>query len=178
MELDILYNIQKLHNPVLDPIMVGLSYIGEFGIIWIILATIFISTKKYRLCGITMLIAMTLGALSGNLLLKNIFARPRPSWIDHNVILLIKNPVDFSFPSGHALNSFASAVTIFIFHKKLGIFALILATFIAFSRLYLFFHYPTDILAGIVLGVLISLFSVWLVKMSDKRYKFNFLNNK
>lgn len=172
MELDILYNIQKLHNAILDPIMVALSYIGEIGTVWIIIAVIFIFTKKYRLCGITMLVAMIIGALAGNLLLKNIFARPRPSWIDHNVILLINNPVDYSFPSGHSLNSFTSAVTIFIYHKKLGIYALILALFISFSRLYLFVHYPSDVITGVAIGAIISIFSVWIVKKSTAKSKF------
>lgn len=175
MELDILYEIQKFHNPILDPIMIGFSYIGEFGTIWIIIAIVFILTKKYRLCGITMLVAMILSALAGNFVLKNIIARSRPSWIDHSIILLIENPVDYSFPSGHTMNSFTSAMTVFMYHKKPGILAFTLASFIAFSRLYLFVHYPSDVFAGIALGVAISIFTVLVVNNSKLKSKFDFI---
>ena len=87
-----------------------------------------------------------------NLVLKPLAARPRPCWIDEQVKLLVAAPKDYSFPSGHSAASFAAAVSIFVMHKKEGAAALILACLIAFSRLYLFVHFPTDVLAGIAVG--------------------------
>jgi len=164
MELEILQYIQNIHNVILDHIMVGATYSGSLGAIWILLAIFFILTKKYRLCGITMIISLIMCFLVGNVLLKNIIARSRPCWIDSSVALLIKNPTDYSFPSGHTLASFASAMTIFLYHKKEGIIALIWASLIGFSRLYLFVHYPTDVLGSILLGIAISIIVTLMVK--------------
>ena len=102
-------------------------------------------------------------------MIKNIVARERPCWIDNTVNLLIANPKDFSFPSGHTLASFEAAVTIFLFNKKVGIPAIILAALIGFSRLYLFVHFPTDVLGGIILGTVIAV-SVYFAgnKIIDK----------
>lgn len=168
MELNILYFLQSIHNAILDQIMVGITYTGNVGVIWILLATVFIISKKYRLCGITILISILLANLLGNIILKNIFLRPRPSWVDTSVLLLIKNPSDYSFPSGHTLTSFASAMTVLFYHKKEGIAALIWAGLIGFSRLYLFVHYPTDVITSILLGIGIAAFTTLLVRKQVK----------
>ena len=96
---------------------------------------------------------------------KNIAARQRPCWLDPSVELLVPVPKDFSFPSGHSLVSFEGAVCIFLFNRKWGIPALMLAVLTAFSRLYLFVHFPTDVLAGIVMGTVIA----WSVVRTAKR---------
>ena len=157
MDFKILYMINNLHNPILDKIMIGLTYLGDAGLFWIILAIILLFIKKTRKCGFLMLISMALGLIIGNGILKNLVARSRPCWIDTGMQLLINNPTDYSFPSGHTLASFESAVMIFLHNKKLGIISLILAVLIAFSRMYLFVHFPTDILGGAILGILISI---------------------
>ena len=99
-----------------------------------------------------MAIALILDLILCNLVLKPLAARPRPCWIDEQVKLLVAAPKDYSFPPGHSAASFAAAVSIFVMHKKEGAAALILACLIAFSRLYLFVHFPTDVLAGIAVG--------------------------
>lgn len=157
MEFEILYAINNLHNPILDQIMIVITSLGNAGIFWIIIAIALLFKSKTRKCGILMLISMAIGLLLGNGLLKNLMARERPSWIDTNLPLLIPNPTDYSFPSGHTLASFESAIMIFLHNKKSGIISLILAVLIAFSRMYLFVHFPTDILAGAILGTLISI---------------------
>lgn len=157
MDFKILYLINNLHNPILDKIMIGLTYLGDAGLFWIILAIILLFIKKTRKCGILMLISMAFGLIIGNGILKNLIARSRPCWIDTGIQLLIKNPTDYSFPSGHTLASFEAATMIFLHNKKLGIISLILAVLIAFSRMYLFVHFPTDILGGAILGILISI---------------------
>ena len=117
----------------------------------------FINASKYRRCGITILVCMLIGLLIGNLTLKPLVARPRPCWIDTEFPLLISNPTDFSHPSGHTLSSFIAAFVMLKTDKRLGIPGIIAAGIIAFSRLYLFVHFPTDILAGILLAWLITL---------------------
>lgn len=163
MEMSILQGIQNIHNGLLDSIMVFITSLGNAGIIWIVLAVIFLFSKKYRKCGIAMALALLFSFIFGNVILKNIFERPRPSWVDTNVMLLIKNPTDFSFPSGHSFASFAGATVIFMYHKKEGIAALILAGLIAFSRLYLFVHYPSDVVLGSLFGVASAIVAVMIV---------------
>lgn len=103
-----------------------------------------------------MLVGLLVGLLVGNICLKNLVARARPCWIDPGVPLLIGNPADYSFPSGHTLSSVIAATILYDTDKRFGIPAIILAVLIAFSRLYLYVHFPTDVLAAALLGVLIG----------------------
>ena len=139
MDFSILYVLQHLHNAVLDRVMVGITSLGNAGWIWIALTAVFLILPKYRKCGVRMAIALILDLILCNLVLKPLAARPRPCWIDEQVKLLVAA-------------SFAAAVSIFVMHKKEGAAALIVACLIAFSRLYLFVHFPTDVLAGIAVG--------------------------
>lgn len=163
MEFTFLYMLQQLHTDILDRLMVFVTGLGNFGFIWIVLAVVLLFIKKYRRCGTMMLLAMAVGFIFGNLLLKNLIARPRPCWIDSSVRLLIDNPTDFSFPSGHTISSVAAATAIFINSKKAGLIAFLPVALIAFSRMYLFVHFPTDILAGAVIGAMSGGISFWLI---------------
>ena len=156
MEFEILYTLQNIHTPILDKIMVAITYLGEKGIFWISLGVILLFFKKTRKCGLFMLISMMIGLIVGNGLIKNLVARQRPCWIDNTINLLVANPKDFSFPSGHTLASFEAAITILLFDKRWGMVAVMTAFFIGISRLYLFVHFPTDVLAGAVLGTIIA----------------------
>lgn len=175
MEMSILHAIQNIHSSLLDSIMVFITSLGNAGVIWIAIAIIFLFTKKYRRCGIAMGLALLFSFILGNVILKNIFERPRPSWIDSSIMLLIKNPTDYSFPSGHSFSSFAGATAIFIYHKKEGVAALILAALIAFSRLYLFVHYPSDVILGSLFGVIAAIIAAMIVNkfISDDSIKIN-----
>ena len=157
MEFEILYAINNLHNPILDKIMVAITSLGNAGLMWIGIAIFLLFIKKTRKCGFLMLISMILGLIIGNGFLKNVLQRQRPCWLDSNIPLLIPNPHDYSFPSGHTLASFEAAIMICLHNKKWGGISLVLAAIIAFSRMYLFVHFPTDILGGIMLGTAISL---------------------
>lgn len=154
LDFSVLYFIQDhIKNPVFDALMPFLSTIGGGGAVWIIACFIMIFFKKTRTAGITGLCAMAFSFIAGELILKNIFCRVRPCYIDTSVKLLVPYPTTYSFPSGHTASSFSCAVSLLIAHKKIGVPALILAFLIAFSRLYNFVHFPTDIMAGIILGV-------------------------
>ncbi len=152
-EIEILKSIQEILGcGFMDFLMPKISALGSGGILWIVWAVVLLFTKKYRRCGIVMLAGMLLGLLVGNVMLKNIIARPRPCHLEAAYPLLIKTPTDFSHPSGHTLASFISAFVLNKTDKRFGYVAIPLALLIAFSRMYLFVHYPTDILAGIILA--------------------------
>ncbi|MEG2773857.1 MAG: phosphatase PAP2 family protein [Acetivibrio sp.] len=146
--------IQNLHTPGLDVIMIFISKLGNKGMVWIVMGLAMLCIKRYRKCGIVVLLSLFTSVVFGNMVLKNLVERPRPCWVDTSVKLLIHNPRDYSFPSGHTFSSFAAAFAVFLCHKKIGAAALVLAALIGFSRLYLFVHYPTDVLSGMMLGIL------------------------
>lgn len=170
-EFDWLYALQQIHNPILDKIMVFLSLIGEAGIVWIALAIVLLIRKKTRRCGAQMAVAMLVTFVIGNLILKNAIGRDRPCWIDPAVTLLVKNPTDFSFPSGHSMNGFTAAVTILFYNRRWGIAAVVLAALIAFSRLYNFVHFPTDVFAGILIGTIVACVTNVLFMRLNKKNK-------
>ena len=146
----------------LDNVMVFISTLGDYGIIWIAAALAFLFLKKDKACGGGILISLALSGLIGNLFLKTLIARERPFTLSPELELLIAPPTDYSFPSGHTLSSFAAATVMFRHNKKIGGCAYALVTAMAFSRLYLYVHYPTDILAGIILGIGIGFAAVFL----------------
>lgn len=154
MEFQILDWIQSIRTPLGDVVMPWISALGNAGMIWIVLAAVLLLIPKTRKSGVILALALCMDVLMCNVILKNVFARIRPCDVNTAVQLLIARPVDFSFPSGHTAASFASAAALFFAgEKKLWKPVLVLAVLIAFSRLYLYVHYSTDILGGMVVGV-------------------------
>ena len=154
----ILHWIQNtLVCPAMDFLMPKITLLGNGGAVWILAAGVLLATKKYRKHGAFLLAGLAVGVLAGNLTLKPLIARPRPCWLDESVQLLIANPTDYSFPSGHTLSSVIGATVLTKANRKFGFAAIPLAALIAFSRLYLYVHFPTDILGAAVLGVAIGL---------------------
>ena len=168
--LDFIQN--TMVNPVLNIIMMIFSYLGEAGAIWIIAAIIMLFFRKTRATGVIMLAAMALGLLVGELCMKNIICRSRPFLVNTSVKPFIHAPLGYSFPSGHTTTSFAAAMVIAVREKRAwGITAYVLAALIAFSRLYNYVHYPTDVLAGILLGSLCALLMLFVFQktgLTDK----------
>ena len=156
MEFEFLYALQQLHTPLVDKFMIFVTTLGNGGVFWLVLAIILLCTKKTRRCGWLILVSMAICYLLGNLALKNIVGRARPCQIDTSILLKIPMPGEYSFPSGHTLHAFTAATMIFLHHKKAGVACLILAVLIAFSRMYLFVHFPTDVLAGMLLGIIVA----------------------
>ena len=169
LEFSILYFIQGLHTPFLDRFMTAVTSLGDKGWFFIVLGIILFCFKRTRKRGAAVLLSLAAGGLIGNVVLKNLVMRDRPCWIDESVRLLIQNPKDFSFPSGHTLASFETAVSIFLYNRKWGVPVIVLASVIALSRLYLFVHFPTDVLSGMALGIFIG----WYVHRTIEKYNFS-----
>ncbi|MCD7808628.1 MAG: phosphatase PAP2 family protein [Erysipelotrichaceae bacterium] len=153
MEIQILNFIQNIRTSFLDQIMIFITHLGSAGIIWIILTTILLLYPKTRKIGIILTIALFIDLLLCNIILKNIVARPRPFNINTAIELIINAPTDYSFPSGHTSASFSVVSVLYILKHQLWKPSLILAIMIAFSRMYLYVHYPTDIIGGIICGI-------------------------
>lgn len=151
MSLDwsILYWIQS-HTAcdLFDLLMPKLTLLGSGGAVWLLAAGGLLCTKKYRRQGVILLAGLAVGVLVGNMCLKTLIARSRPCWLDDSVFMLISVPTDYSFPSGHTLASAIGATVLTKTNRRFGWAAIPLAAIIAFSRLYLFVHFPSDILAG------------------------------
>ena len=160
----------------LDKVMPIITLFGDDGIFWIACAVILILIPKYRKAGLSMGLALLMGLIVCNITLKPLVARIRPYdyQLEHfgvQISLLVESMHDFSFPSGHTIASFEAATALLIHNKKLGIPAMILAVLIAFSRLYLYVHYPTDVLASVVLGIGLAFLATFLVAKGYKLYE-------
>ena len=163
---------QYLRTDMLTPFMKSVTFLGNGGWFWILCADVLLAVPKTRKPGYAAALSLIFGAIVTNLLLKNIVARPRPFAEIAALIPMITKPKDFSFPSGHTTASFAVALVMLrMLPKKFGIPAVVLAALVAFSRLYLGVHYPTDVLAGFVIALVGSTLSVWIVrtKPEDKQ---------
>ena len=165
MEIHILDMIQNLRTPIGDVVVPLITRLGDAGIIWIILTVLLLIIPKTRKTGVIMMAALLADVLLCNVVIKNLVARTRPYEVIDGLKLLIEKQSDYSFPSGHTGSSFASAIVLWKeLPRKYGVMALIVAVLIAYSRLYVGVHYPSDVLAGVVIGTVLALVSVWLVK--------------
>ena len=140
----------------LDALMPLLTHLGDGGGIWLLAAAALLAMKKYRRSGVMLLCALACGVLIGNVALKNLTARSLPCWLEPSVRLLIAAPKDYSFPSGHTFASTIGASCLMRTDRRFGAAAVPLAALIAFSRLYLFVHFPSDVLASVALGPAIT----------------------
>ena len=191
MEIQILHWFETLHNPITNPIFYVITTLGNAGWFWIVLAVLMLTVlpKKYKKAGLTMAIALILSLIFCNGIMKHLWARPRAFWgVGQNFVVgnefenlygIFNSIHDYSFPSGHSSASFAAAVSIFMWRKKEGSAALVLAALIAFSRLYFTVHYPTDVLVGTITGALYGVAAYFIVKaLINKVPKLNAIFNK
>lgn len=169
----------------LDKAMPIITLFGDAGIFWIAVAVLLGVFPKTRKTGISMIVALVLGLLVCNITLKPLVARIRPydfqmQEFGKTISLLIEAQHDYSFPSGHTIASFEACTVLLIRDKRMGIPATILAILIAFSRLYLYVHYPTDVIVSVFLGILFAFLGNAIVnalfKNSSGSYKGKYLN--
>ena len=152
-----------------DTVWTAISMLGNGGALWIVTALILLFFRKTRRAGAAMLVALLIGLLVGNVVIKELVMRPRP-FVTHPDLTALLDPGDqWSFPSAHTLSSFAAATALFFFHRKSSLLACLVAALIGFSRLYACVHYPTDVLAGMLIGILCGLAAGWLTdRIADR----------
>ncbi|SHH76797.1 phosphatase PAP2 family protein [Clostridium grantii] len=149
---------QFLNYPLMDKLMIYITTLGDKGAIWILISIFLLINKNHRKTGIMVMIALVLSTILGEGIIKHIVQRLRPFATYPSFKLIIGKQTMYSFPSGHTATAFAAAAVLSKEFKKYNILFFSIAGLIAFSRLYLFVHYPSDIIVGILLG----LFSAWL----------------
>lgn len=176
MEVHILLELQENRQDWLTTILKAISHIGDFGLVWIVLAVLFLVTASYRLLGIKVLTALTLVLLLNNLLLKNLIDRQRPFEVISELSRLVAEPAGASFPSGHTAGAFAAGWLLYKYlPRRYGLPLLILGALMGFSRMYVGVHYPSDVLAGAVVGCLcgwladLLITKYWIVRKSHKK---------
>lgn len=163
-EFDVLNWFYSLHNPVLDKVEVFITWFGNAGIFWIAVSALILIFAKDKRVGATCAVALLSEFIVCNLILKNTVQRDRPCWINTSIEMLIPVPKDYSFPSGHSGASFAVSMSIIQYNRKWGTAAVILASLIALSRLYLYVHFPTDVITGAAIGTLMAFLAGHLVR--------------
>ena len=168
----LLFLQDSVRNPILNSIMIFITSLGNGGMLWIAATILLMIPKKTRKVGLMSAIALLGSLIINNNLIKNLVQRPRPFRTFPELQIIIPTPSEFSFPSGHTSSSFAAAA-VFYRHlpKKLGVPSVVLAGLIGFSRLYVGVHYPTDVLAGVIMGILLSYMAEFLVDFIGKKLK-------
>ena len=159
---------ETLRTPLMDKVFSLYTFLGNGGWAFILAGLVLLFFRKTRKTGLGMGFALILGLLICNVTLKPLVGRIRPYdyQLEHfgkTIELLVGAQHDFSFPSGHTIASFEAAFALLLHNKKLGIPAMILAVLIAFSRLYLYVHYPTDVIASVILGIGLAILATWIV---------------
>jgi undecaprenyl-diphosphatase len=165
-ELSILDFIQThLQCGFLDTVIPFITKLGDGGILWIIGTVVMLLIPKTRRLGAAMAVSLALEIVCCNIILKPLVARIRPCDVNTAFSLLIAHPTDYSFPSGHTGASFSAAAALYFGKSCLWIPAGVIAVLIAFSRLYLYVHYPSDVLAGALFGIMLG----WLGNFTVRR---------
>ena len=166
----ILNGIQNnLRGQFLDEIMPLITHLGDGGIIWIVLGVGMLLFAKTRRMGLLILLSLGIEALCCNVILKPLVDRARPFSVLPIEQMLIALPSDPSFPSGHTGAAFAVVAALYFNGNKYWLPIGILAILISFSRMYLYVHYPSDVLVGVLLGIMAGYVSKRIVNLWEKR---------
>lgn len=160
---------EYLRCDMLDKIFPVFTSLGEKGWFFILTAVILLCIPKYRKWGVSLGCALIFGLIFGNLLIKNIVARTRPYDLADHITILVKPLSDYSFPSGHTMAAFEffAVICMMPIKKRYKVLAGVLAFTMGFSRLYLYVHFPSDVLVGMLLGTFFGVLGVWVVHAYD-----------
>lgn len=151
------YFVNTPFSSIWDKIMVFFTSLGEAGVLWIACGIIFLIFRKTRTCGVAMLLSLSVTFLLSQVVIKEIVDRPRPFTVIPGAELIVSVPRGSSFPSSHAATAFAAAASVFCFNKIYGTVALAIAAVIGFTRIYLYVHFLSDVLVGVILGITIGI---------------------
>ncbi len=173
-EFVILDAMQGLHGPWLDPVVATFTRMGDSGALWIVLGLVLLGMRRTRKLGVAVLVALVLGAIVTNLMIKPLLMRPRPCDVNTAVAMLIPRPHGSSFPSGHTTAAFGAAAALWFARNPKAPWGLTLGVTVAallmgLSRMYCYVHYPTDVLAGAIVGTLAGLAAALLVDALARR---------
>ena len=174
LDLAILYWIR--HHMVyswLTPVMRTASALGRDGTIWLLICLLLLIPRSTRKISIVSVFCLAIATVFNNDVMKPIIARPRP-FTYTDITMLIHKTAGWSFPSGHTATSFTVATSLFIGNHKYGIAAYSLAALIAFAQMYLFVHFPSDVIAGMAEGIIIA---VIVCKLADYAMKKSSVNS-
>lgn len=161
----------NMHTLILDKLMIFITTLGNGGLVWVSVCAFLILNRKYRKIGIIALASLGLSAFLGEVIIKNIVERVRPTADIMAVASLVVKPLSYSFPSGHSASAFAVAGVLSYYFKKYSVCFYTMAVLIAFSRIYLYVHYPSDVAGGIILGLLCSRLAIFVankIKFSNR----------
>ncbi|MCI8416472.1 MAG: phosphatase PAP2 family protein [Lachnospiraceae bacterium] len=167
----LLFLQEQVRRPWLDQVMGGITRLGDGGILAIFTCLLLLRIPSLRQTGKLAALSLVMDFALVNVLLKNLVGRVRPYAYGavEGLLPIARLPVDTSFPSGHTGASFAVASVLFLcFPKRVGVPAMALAALIGFSRLYVGVHYPTDVLAGMTVGIATGCLAVWLGRRREK----------
>ncbi len=160
-ELDILNWIQGA-SPMLDIPMVAVSMVTSMAALWLVLAFIMTCSERYRRMGVAIVVSLAITLIVVDVIMKPYIGRIRPFEVA-DFQLIIDAPTSYSFPSGHTSYAFAAATCIAYYNRKWGVPAVVFAAIVGFSRMYLYVHWPTDVLAGAIIGTVIALSCIWFM---------------
>lgn len=174
--------LQKNAGGFFTPFFHIVSYLGDYGIAFILAIVVLMVFRKTRRCALIALLAIGFGFLVTNLILKNVIARPRPFaetdspfygwWVAAGSM----KESGYSFPSGHTTLAMAFGFSLFLyFPKRYSWSFLIIPVLMGSSRLYFAVHYATDVLGGFLVGAVVSVIAYFLVKWLGRYKKFDFL---
>lgn len=161
-ELDILNAIHSISSPAMDSVMLAATYAATYATLWFVLAAVLMCFERQRKVGVAIIVSVMVAYIVCDLVLKPLVGRERPCDLA-DFEMLVPVPGTYSFPSGHTMSSFAAATAIFIFHRRAGIVAYVFAAMVGLSRMYLFVHWPTDVVAGAVIGIIVASACVWFM---------------
>lgn len=162
---------QNVRCALLDPFMKLYTQLGNTGMLFIVLGLVLLLFKQTRKAGLSALCAMLIGLVVVNFTIKPLVARARPWLVIENFVNLVPEHDPNSFPSGHTNAAFAFAIAVCLSAPKrwMKITAVCLAAVMGLSRLYVGVHFPSDVLAGAVVGSLCGLLGAFVVKKAWER---------
>jgi|Deesub1362A_J573_1020465.scaffolds.fasta_scaffold00132_36 undecaprenyl-diphosphatase len=156
MDIQVFYIINRgIHSPILDTLMIFVTERPYIPILLLMVPAFVRDIKKAVVVLLLCLIALAMGDASSNML-KHLFERPRPCHTLIGVRLLVGCGNSFSMPSSHAVNAFAVVATFSHFFRGYTIPMFAIAIAVALSRVYVGVHYPSDVLAGAVWGIVVA----------------------